>query len=116
LRFLLDSCVSGRLKDLLAAEGHDVEWCGDWPQDPGDSAVLAHAHEHRRILLTLDKDFGEPAILKGVPHAGILRVSGLRLSEYAPAVLAILERRGDALEQGALITVTPGRLRIRHPS
>jgi hypothetical protein len=50
-----------------------------------------------------------------VPHAGILRVSGLRLSEYAPAVLAILERHGDALEQGALITVTPGRLRIRHP-
>jgi hypothetical protein len=53
------------LKDVLIAEGHDAEWCGDWQKDPGDSAVLAYAHEHRRILLTLDKDFGELAILKG---------------------------------------------------
>lgn len=62
MRFLLDSCVSGQLKQALTAEGHDVEWCGDWPQDPGDGAVLAYAHEQRRVLLTLDKDFGELAI------------------------------------------------------
>jgi len=103
------------LKEALIAEGHDAAWCGDWQKDPGDSAVLAYAHEHRRILLALDKDFGELAILKGSPHAGILRLSGLRLSEHAPTVLAVLERHGDALEQGAMITVTPGRLRIRHP-
>jgi predicted nuclease of predicted toxin-antitoxin system len=115
LRFLLDSCVSGQLKQALTAEGHDVEWCGEWPQDPGDGAVLAYAHEQRRVLLTLDKDFGELAILKGAPHAGILRLSGLRLAEHASSTLAVLDRHGAELEQGALITVTPGRLRIRHP-
>lgn len=67
------------------------------------------------MLLTLDKDFGELAIVKGAPHAGILRLSGLRLSEHASSTLAVLDRHGAELEQGALITVTPGRLRIRHP-
>lgn len=78
-------------------------------------AVLAYAHEQRRVLLTLDKDFGELAILKGAPHASILRLSDLRLSEHAPATLAVLDRHGTELEQGALITVTPSRRRIRHP-
>jgi predicted nuclease of predicted toxin-antitoxin system len=114
LRFLLDSCVSGQLKQVLTAEGHDVEWCGDWQKDPGDGAVLAYAHEQQRVLLTLDKDFGELAIVKGAPHAGILRLSGLRLSEHASATLAVIDRHGEELDQGALITVTPGRMRIRN--
>jgi predicted nuclease of predicted toxin-antitoxin system len=55
---------------------HDVIWSGLWPKDPGDIAILAAAHSEQRILVTLDKDFGELAILKGLPHSGIVRLTG----------------------------------------
>lgn len=113
MKFLLDSCVSGQLKQALTAAGHDVEWCGEWPQDPGDGTILTFAHEHRRILLTLDKDFGELAILKGTPHSGIIRIADMGLTEQAPAILEIIRRHGTELERGAIVTAAPGRLRIR---
>ena len=47
-----DSCVCGRALPVLIDLGHDVVWSGAWPQDPGDSAILAAAHTQRRILIT----------------------------------------------------------------
>ena len=38
---------------------------------------LAKAHYEGRILVTLDKDFGELAIVKGKPHSEILRLVNL---------------------------------------
>jgi predicted nuclease of predicted toxin-antitoxin system len=34
-------------------------------------------HAESRVLVTLDKDFGELAIMKGAPHAGIIRLVGI---------------------------------------
>jgi predicted nuclease of predicted toxin-antitoxin system len=59
MKILLDTCVWGGARKTLAAAGHDVEWTGNWPQDPGDDTILAHAYQEGRILVTLDKDFGE---------------------------------------------------------
>jgi hypothetical protein len=43
--------------------GHDVVWAGEWHEDPGDEEILERAHVEGRILVTLDKDFGELAIV-----------------------------------------------------
>ncbi len=59
MRVLLDTCVAGSARDALRREGHDVEWVAEWPQDPGDDEILAHAARQRQVLVTLDKDFGE---------------------------------------------------------
>ena len=64
----MDSCVWGKARGELEAAGHDVIWAGDWPEDPGDNQILARAHAERRVLVTLDKDFGELAILRRIPH------------------------------------------------
>ena len=37
---------------------------GDWPTDPGDDDILTYAYQEDRILVTLDKDFGELAIVQ----------------------------------------------------
>jgi predicted nuclease of predicted toxin-antitoxin system len=67
MRFLLDTCVwSGGCKELRSA-GHDVIWAGEWPEDPGDDEILDIAYRENRILVTLDKDFGELAIVRGIP-------------------------------------------------
>ncbi|MDM3851593.1 MAG: DUF5615 family PIN-like protein [Aphanizomenon gracile PMC627.10] len=81
MKILLDTCINARvLTDLQTAE-YDVIWSGDWPKDPGDEEILATAYREGRILVTLDKDFGELAILRGNPHCGILRLVNLSTKE-----------------------------------
>ena len=77
MRFLLDTCVWGGASKELQAEGHDVIWAGDWPEDPGDDEILERAHREERLLVTLDKDFGELAIVRGMPHEQSKVGSGL---------------------------------------
>jgi len=77
MKVLLDTCVWGGSRMVLEAEGHDVEWVGDWPRDPGDGKILEYAYREGRILVTLDKDFGELAIVFNKPHFGIMRLVNL---------------------------------------
>lgn len=115
MRVLLDTCVWGGAVGPLAGAGHDVVWAGNWTQDPGDEEILATAHREGRVLVTLDKDFGELAILRGRPHYGILRLVGFRARQQATVCLRVLELRGAELLRGAIVTAEPGRLRTRPP-
>ena len=101
------------MKAELTAAGHDVRWTGDLPVDPGDEQILADAHDEGRILITLDKDFGELAIVRGLPHCGIIRLVGLSVTQHAWVCLSILSLHGEELVAGALVTAEPGRIRIR---
>lgn len=110
---LLDTCVWGGVLPLLIDFGHSVVWSGSWPKDPGDVEILATAHTQRRILVTLDKDFGELAILRGLPHSGIVRLIGFRAGQMANAIHHIVETYHSELLAGAIVTVDPERVRIR---
>jgi predicted nuclease of predicted toxin-antitoxin system len=109
----MDSCVWGPTRQALQAKGHDVSWVGDWERDPGDQQILIRAHAEHRILITLDKDFGELAVVHGIPHSGIVRIIGLGAREQAQACLQVLALHGEELLGGAVVTVGPGRLRVR---
>ncbi len=74
MKLLLDTCVWGGAVKILEASGHNVVWAGQWSEDPGDEEILAIAHNEDRILVTLDKDFGEMAIVQRKSHAGIVRL------------------------------------------
>ena len=113
MRLLLDTCVWGGACKELRAEGHDVVWAGEWPEDPGDDEILGRAHREERVLVTLDKDFGELAIVRGMPHAGIIRLVNLGTSQQAVTCLRVIELHGDDLKAGAIITAEFNRLRVR---
>jgi predicted nuclease of predicted toxin-antitoxin system len=89
LRVLLKEQAAVPLVDRLdrtpARPGHDVVWASDWPSDAGDEEILAAAHADSRVLVTLDKDFGELAVARGHPHSGIVRLVGFRAAEQGPA-------------------------------
>ena len=70
MKLLLDSCVRGGAKTFLAMAGHDVDWIGERSEDPGDDAILSKADRNERVLITLDKDFGDLSVLFGAPHLG----------------------------------------------
>ena len=110
---LLDSCVWGGVLPSLRSFGRGVVWSGDWEADPGDMAILAAAHSGRSILVTLDKDFGELAIMRGLPHSGIIRLSGFRVASKADVIQHVVQAYGQELAAGAIITVDPERIRIR---
>jgi predicted nuclease of predicted toxin-antitoxin system len=115
LKLLLDTCVSPRTRDALAAAGHDAIWTGDWNPDPGDEAILEFARSESRVLITLDKDFGELAVVFGKPHSGIVRLVDLHPSRQAPVCEEVLARYGSELIAGAIVTVTTDRTRLRPP-
>ena len=113
MRLLLDSCVWGRARFDLTAAGHDVVWTGDWPEDPGDESILAYAHKESRVLVTLDKDFGELAIIRGMTHSGIIRIVDVSAVRQASVCIAVLKRYAEELLAGAIITTTEHRVRVR---
>ena len=103
----------GRALEDLRSWGHDVIWAGSWEKDPGDQEILERSRREGRILVTLDKDFGELAIVRGIHHAGIIRLVNQSASQQAAACREVLLRHEHDLEKGAIITVEPGRLRVR---
>ncbi len=113
MKVLLDTCVWGGAKAEMQVAGHDVVWPGDLAQDPGDEDILAQAHREQRVLITLDKDFGELAIRHSLPHHGILRLVNISARQQSVISLAVLAQYGDELTRGAIITAEAGRVRIR---
>lgn len=115
MKVLLDTCVWGGAKADLQAAGHDVIWTGDMPEDPGDEEILAQAHREGRVLFTLDKDFGELAIRRALPHGGLVRLVNIAAREQGLVSQHVLATYGDELTRGAIVTVEAGRVRIRPP-
>jgi predicted nuclease of predicted toxin-antitoxin system len=115
MKLLVDSCVWSGAVGVLQDAGHDAIWAGSWQHDPGDKAILAQAFHEHRVLVTLDKDFGELAIVQGLPHAGIIRLVNQSATQQAALTLLVIERYQDELARAAIITVEPERVRIRLP-
>lgn len=67
-KVLLDSCVWGGAQPVLERAGYDTVWIGQFLSDPGDDEIINWAYRENRVLITLDKDFGELAVVKGIPH------------------------------------------------
>jgi predicted nuclease of predicted toxin-antitoxin system len=113
LRVLLDTCVWGGVRKRLSESGHDVVWAADWSTDPGDEEILRRARQESRVLVTLDKDFGELAIVRGQPHSGIVRLVALSTSQQSEMCAAVLAKYEPELEAGAIVTAEAGRIRVR---
>ncbi len=116
MKLLLDTCVSRAVRDAVEGAGHDVVWSAAWPSDPGDDEILDRARAEARVVVTLDKDFGALAVVRGQRHAGIVRLVSMSITEQAVACVRALERYEADLAAGAIVTVEPGRVRVRTAS
>lgn len=116
IRILLDSCVWGGVLGALRDLGWDVEWVADPGPDPGDTAILARALAEDRILVTLDKDFGELVHLRGLAHPGIVRFTPCLPTAQSACIAAVIEAHAADLRKGAMVVVTRSRVRVRLPA
>lgn len=116
MKLLIDSSTHGKLTDDLIAAGYDVSSVASiWPEDPGDTAILAKAFDQKRIVITRDKDFGELAVLCGQPHCGIIRLWDTPASQQFVVCNSVLKHYGTELSSGAIVTASPYRVRVRPP-
>jgi len=74
------------------------------------------ASQEGRIVVTLDADFHALLALSGADKPSVvrIRIEGLRAEPLAALLLALLAERSAELEQGALLTVQPKRIRIHY--
>ena len=77
----MDRCAGRRLTQWLQSQGHDALDARDLGPDPGDRALLERAVSENRILITMDKDFGELIHLHERPHTGLLRLPEVRMAQ-----------------------------------
>ncbi|MGQ0657615.1 MAG: DUF5615 family PIN-like protein [Chromatiales bacterium] len=116
MKLLLDASISATARSALTAAGHDVTWAGDLADNtpPTDAEILDRALREHRVLVTLDRDLGEHALVRR--HAPpMLRVCNFKATQQAQVVLQVLAAHGPELARGAVVTVEPGTLRIRLP-
>ena len=114
MRILADENCPRVLVVRLREAGRDVAWIREVARGVSDVAVLSGAQRQRRVILTLDKDFGDLALRRGLPaECGVIliRVRGKSPREIAlRAMDAITSRPSWA---GLFATVTETHLRIR---
>ena len=114
LRFLVDVSVGVGVTSYLREEGHDVVSVREIDPRAPDANILSTAVSENRIVVTMDKDFGELVYKSGRPHRGVLL---LRMEEQdrktkVRTVSRILEGHVDKLENHFCVYQN-GRLRIR---
>ncbi len=85
----MDLGVGKAIEDWLESQGHDVLCVSDLDPTMPDTDILDRANVEQRLVVTMDKDFGELVYRCRQGHAGVLR---LRLDEARIAEkLAIVE-------------------------
>jgi predicted nuclease of predicted toxin-antitoxin system len=117
VRLLVDANLSPRVADELTAVGHDAIHVADVGLLSGsDTSIADFCVGEHRIIVTSDSDFGTILARTGgdAPSVTLLR----HLNDTSPMrqvelILVALASGAEALEGGAIVTVSRGRLRVR---
>ena len=117
MRFLVDRCAGRRLAELLREQGHDVVEVRSLGRDPGDEALLRQAADQKRVLVTIDSDFGALIHVRARAHAGLVRLPDVPPATRIEVMAQILGGHSEEELASALVTVKGSRIRIsRHSS
>ena len=82
LKFLIDVGVGKKVEDFLSAENYDIKCIRDIDPSMSDVEILNIAVFEHRMVITMDKDFGELIYNSKLCHNGVLL---LRLDEAVSA-------------------------------
>ena len=116
MKFKLDENIGRRGRDLLVAAGHDVATVRE--QGLGgcsDDRLFTICVQEKRILVTLDRDFGEIRRFPPEHAAGVIvleagpRITEASILDRMRNFLAVMETHSVA---GSLWIVEAGRVRI----
>ncbi|MBN1347418.1 MAG: DUF5615 family PIN-like protein [Phycisphaerae bacterium] len=116
MRVLLDQGLPRSAALLPRDRGIDALHTGECGLfTAADSAILEHARDQGRIVVTLDSDFHALMALSSATSPSVLRIriEGLRAAAASELIQMVLTRCRADLEAGALVSVTETRIRVR---
>ena len=114
LKFLVDVGVSKNVERWLTENGYDARAVRDVNPKADDSEILHLAVKESRMVITMDKDFGELVFNSGKTHSGvlILRLEDATGEQKIGIVKKILLEYADKIENKFCV-FQDGRLRIK---
>ncbi|MEE9474975.1 MAG: DUF5615 family PIN-like protein [Candidatus Hydrothermarchaeaceae archaeon] len=114
MRILANENFPGISVEELRRRGHDVLWVRTAMPGMTDLEILARAQDEQRLLVTLDKDFGELAFGVRLPASSGVVLFRMKMSDAkiaAMKMVKILESRSDWNEHFSV--VEDDRIRMR---
>ena len=114
MKILVEVGVGKAVEEWLRDHGYDMLAIRDIDPRMADDDILALAVGEQRLVITMDKDFGELVYHSGQPHAGVLllRLEDASSTEKVRVVAEIFSNFGEQIE-GHFSVYQAGRLRIR---
>jgi predicted nuclease of predicted toxin-antitoxin system len=99
LRFLVDVGVGKKVEEYLLEKGYDTKTVRSINQRMQDQEIIRLAALEKRIVITMDKDFGELVYHSEMEHRGILllRLEDATGSEKQQVIAKILARYADKI-------------------
>ena len=100
----------------LAAAGIVSEHVGDLGLSRvADDVILETARKRDAVVVTLDADFHQTLATsrETSPSVVRIRIEGLKGVQLAAILTQVIATAGAELASGALVSVNPGRIRVR---
>ena len=116
MKFIIDMNLSPRWVEVLSGAGFEAShWSSVGAGDAADSEIMAFAAAQDSIVLTHDLDFGAILASSRVAKPSVvqIRADDINPSSIGDKVIRALRQMAPELERGALVTVEPGRSRLR---
>jgi predicted nuclease of predicted toxin-antitoxin system len=116
-RLLLDQSLPRSTATLLNQAGWDVIHVAEIGMSRSDDLdILQRARVESRVCVALDADFHALIATSGERSPSVIRIrkEGLNATALATLLQTIWPRIEDALDSGALVTVTEHSVRVRH--
>lgn len=116
MKFLLDMGISHHLIPELRSDGHEAAHIADLATGTlPDAEILARAREENSVLLVHDLDFPHLMAASGfrAPSVIVFRLRNMRPENVLTYLRKALATAKEALEEGAIVSVTEGAIRVR---
>ena len=116
MKLLVDACVPAEWVGFLRTHGHDCEsWLALGAPNAPDSEIMRRAFTDGCVVLTNDLDFGRLLAFSRATHPSIVqfRAIDIRPAAIGDAMLQALVAHEAVLKRGALVTIEPGRTRVK---
>lgn len=114
LKFIIDVGVGKKVEDFLYKSGYDVLSAREINPSMSDIKIIGIASKDNRIIITMDKDFGELVYNSGLTHKGILLLRTENCSGDKKVIILseILNDYSGELEENFCV-FSKDKLRIR---
>ena len=116
MRLLLDQGLPRSTVTHLRDMGTVADHVGDMGMaTAADADILEKARELKAIVVTLDSDFHSLLAASQATSPSVIRfrIEGLNGDQLAISLQMVLGAADTELEAGAVVSVTPGRIRVR---